>query len=96
MSKEPLITAAGLSAVAGAVIAAVVAFGVNLSEEQVKAVLGLVAVVGPFAVAVLARTRVAPWTSVVAQQTTTGDVQAGPASKLPVGTKLDLETADSD
>ena len=43
MKREPLFTAAGISAFAAALVTLFVAFGVDLDEEQITAVLGFVA-----------------------------------------------------
>lgn len=60
MNTEPLVTVASITAIASATVTALVAFDVDLSEGQTKAVLGLVAVLAPIAVAVFARGRVSP------------------------------------
>lgn len=56
--KEPLLTVGALTAVAAAAIALVVAFGVHLSAEQQVAILGVVAVLSPFIVALVGRSKV--------------------------------------
>lgn len=58
--NEPALTVGGLSALAAAVIALLVAFGAQITPEQREAILGLVAVVAPIAVAVLIRPHVVP------------------------------------
>lgn len=60
-SREPLVTVGGIVALVSAVVALVVAFGVDLSEGQIEAILGLVAVLAPIIVALLARGKVTPW-----------------------------------
>lgn len=57
-STEPLFTVGTVTAVAAAVLALVAAFGLDLSEDQKTAVLGVVAVAAPFVVAWLGRRRV--------------------------------------
>ncbi|WP_369069996.1 hypothetical protein [Kineococcus terrestris] len=59
-TSEPLVTAAGISAAVAAVIALLVAFGIDLTEEQTAAILGVVAVLAPIAVAAAARGKVTP------------------------------------
>lgn len=59
MRKEPLITVATITALASAVLSALVAFGINLTEAQSTSILGLVAVAAPLAVAWFARGKVA-------------------------------------
>lgn len=59
MKREPVLTAAGVASAVAAVMTALVAFGVDLSDDQQKAILGVVAVVAPLLVAA-ARKYVAP------------------------------------
>lgn len=58
--REPLITAATITALVTAVIALLVAFGVPMSDDQQAAILGLVAVLAPVVVGLLARAKVTP------------------------------------
>lgn len=55
---EPLITVGSLVAAAVAVLALLVAFGVDLDDDRQAAILGVVAVVAPFVVAVAGRAKV--------------------------------------
>lgn len=60
MNREPLATASGITAVVAAVIGLLVAFGIDLTEDQKAAILTAVGVLGPIAVALIARGRVTP------------------------------------
>ena len=60
MSNEPVLTAASISAVVSAVLALLVAFGLDLSETQTAAILGVVGAVVPLVTAVVARAKVTP------------------------------------
>lgn len=60
MTREPLVTAATITALVTALIGVLVAFGIDLTDDQQKAVLGLVAVVAPLAVALFSRSKVTP------------------------------------
>ena len=60
MKNEPLLTVASITAIVAAVVGALVAFGVPLSEDQQTALLGLAAVVAPFVVVYFARPKVTP------------------------------------
>ncbi len=60
MTTEPLLTVAGLTALASAIIALAVAFGISLSADQTQAVLGFVAVLAPLLVGFVARRSVTP------------------------------------
>ncbi|MFI2663750.1 hypothetical protein [Micromonospora carbonacea] len=57
-ASEPLFTVGTITAAATAVIAVLIAFGLPLSAEQQTALLGLVAVLAPLAVAMIGRGRV--------------------------------------
>lgn len=56
-SKEPALSVGGAAAAVGAILTVLIAFGIDLTETQVKAILGLVLIGGPFAVAVFIRAR---------------------------------------
>ncbi|MFI6762709.1 hypothetical protein ACIBF5_26610 [Micromonospora sp. NPDC050417] len=57
-SEEPALSVGAGSAAVGALLTLLVAFGVDLTEVQIKAILGLVLIGGPVAVAWLIRLRV--------------------------------------
>lgn len=56
--SEPLLAVGALSAAAAAIIAVVVAFFTPVSDDQQSAILGLVAVLAPFIVALAGRAKV--------------------------------------
>lgn len=60
MSREPLVTAAGITALVTALLGVLVAFGLNLSDTQTASILGVVAVVAPLVVALVVRGKVTP------------------------------------
>ena len=60
MKNEPLVTRATVTSAVTAVLALLVAFGVDLSNEQRAAVLGIAAVAAPLIVAAVTRHRVTP------------------------------------
>lgn len=60
MKNEPLVTRASITALVAAVLALLVSFGVDLSNDQRTAILGIVGVVAPLAVALVTRHRVSP------------------------------------
>lgn len=74
-ASEPVLTTAGLTAAAAAVIALIVAFGVDLTATQTEAILGVVAVAAPLFV-ILARKYVTPNSRVVEHEVG-GSVVAG-------------------
>ena len=55
MERQPLVTVATVTALAAAVLSALVAFGTPLNDGQVQAVLGVIAVAAPVVVAVWGR-----------------------------------------
>ena len=60
MKNEPLVTVGGVTAAVAALLSVLVAFGVPLSDGQQTALLGLVGVLAPIAVALVARSKVTP------------------------------------
>lgn len=57
---EPLLTVGGIVALIGAVLALLTAFGIQLTDQQQKAILGISTVVAPLLVAIIARGQVVP------------------------------------
>jgi hypothetical protein len=68
--REPLATAATITGAVAAVLALVVAFGVNLTGDQQTAILGVASVAAPLIVALVVRPKVTP----VADPRLPGDV----------------------
>jgi hypothetical protein len=60
MRREPLLSVATLTGAATAIIALLVAFGVDFTDDQQAAILGVVAVAAPLVVGFAARSRVTP------------------------------------
>jgi hypothetical protein len=60
MTNEPLWTVAGITAAVSAVIGLLTAFGLSLTETQSTAILGVVGVLAPVVVALVARSKVTP------------------------------------
>ncbi len=65
--NEPLITGAGLSALAVALITLAVVFGVPITDQQKEAIVAVVGLIAPFAVAYLVRPHVTPTLKAEAQ-----------------------------
>lgn len=84
---QPLLTAAGLQAAVGAVIALLVAFGLKLTGEQTAAVLGVFAVLGPIVTAFATRTKVTPLADPRdnAGRALTPDSNTGDGQRAPFG-----------
>jgi ABC-type spermidine/putrescine transport system permease subunit I len=64
MKNEPAITVAGITAAVAALIGLLVAFGVSLSDDQQKAILGAVAVIAPLVAGYVTRGKVTPGANV--------------------------------
>ena len=62
MSNEPAITIGSIVALVGAVVALLVSFGVDITDEQQKAILAVVTIGGPIAAGLLIRRKVTPVT----------------------------------
>lgn len=60
MQNEPLITVGTITAAVTAVLTLLVAFGLDLTEAQSTAILGVAAIVAPFVVALASRSKVTP------------------------------------
>lgn len=60
MTREPLLTAAGVTAAISAIIGLLATFGVNLTDQQTAGILGVVAVLAPIVVALASRSKVTP------------------------------------
>lgn len=81
MQTEPSTIIGTITGLAAAVVAALIAFGVDLSQDQQNALLGLVAVVAPIVAGVLIRSKVfAPAT---VEKLTTKAYQAGTPPTQP-------------
>src|SRR5699024_10918723 len=60
MKREPAITVGTVSAAVAAVLTLLVAFGLDITEEQQTAILGVVATIGPLVAGLLIHRRVTP------------------------------------
>lgn len=60
MKNEPAVTVASLTAVVTALLALLTAFGLNLSQDQTAAILGVVAVLAPLVSGFITRGKVTP------------------------------------
>lgn len=93
--REPAVIVGTITAVAAAAVTAAVAFGLDLTDEQRTAILGLVAVLAPIVAAIVTRPRVTPNAKVVEYVNTSTQpdtVVAGQASPAPTGTVLSART----
>ena len=88
-NNEPIVTVAAISAAVAAIIALLVAFGINLTADQTAAIMGVVAVAAPFIVAAIARKFTVSLNRVAAYEKKETDVViAGPAAPQVDGTEV--------
>lgn len=86
--REPAIVIGLVTAAVAAILALVTAFGVELTQGQQVAVLGVIAGVGPLITAWVTRGKVAPAALVVETVAPNGDRIAGEASLRPTGSVI--------
>lgn len=86
MGSEPVVTTATITATATAILALLVAAGLDISDELRMAILGVIAVLAPLVV-IVARRWTVP-TARVVEHVQGGEVVAGEASPLPTGTPI--------
>ena len=89
-TREPVITTATITAAVTALLALVVAFGLDLDQAQQAAILGTTAVAAPVIVSIVARRYVVPSAAVV-ERIDDGAVIAGEGSELPTGEYIRAE-----
>ncbi|MDN4174747.1 hypothetical protein QWY28_17430 [Nocardioides sp. SOB77] len=90
MNREPALTVGTVTAAVTAVLALLVAFGLDLTSEQQAAILGVVGVLAPIVATVITRTKVSPANTVVAQRTADGTVIAGEGAVVTAGIPVDV------
>lgn len=89
--REPAVIVGTITALVTAGVACAVAFGMDLTDDQQSAILGVAAVVAPLLAAIITRPKVTPNAKVVEFVNTATDpdrVVAGEASPFPTGTEL--------
>ena len=86
--REPAIVIGLVTAAVAAILALVTAFGVELTQGQQVAVLGVIAGVGPLVAAWVTRAKVTPTALVVETVAPNGDRLAGEASLLLAGSVI--------
>lgn len=90
---EPLRPIALIVAAILGIIALLTAFGVELTNEQTAAIVGIPATVGPFVVWLVGRLKTTPTDNVAAVIDKSGDLVAASAAALPNGMPVRI-TAD--
>lgn len=94
-STEPAITTAGVVALVAAVLAAAVAFGAPITDDQREAILTVIATAGPIVAGVIIRGKVTPNAKVAAVvELESGLFVAGPAVEgIRDGARVAVERA---
>ena len=76
--RQPAIVVGTITTAVASILAVLVAFGIDFTQGQQVAILGVIAGAGPLVAAFVTRSQVAPMATVVAQAVD-GHVVAGPA-----------------
>lgn len=84
--REPSVVIGLVTTAVAAVLALLVAFGIDVTAEQQVAILGVIAGVGPLLAGILIRRKVTPDARVVEHLDAVDAVVAGPANeRIPTG-----------
>lgn len=86
--NTPILTTTAITALVSAILVLLSAFGVPITEDQQSAINGLVAIVAPLVIGLVAYLRTTDNKAVVEVANDTGIVQAGPANEIPTGTVI--------
>lgn len=86
IKAEPIVTAAVLVTIVSALLQLLVAFGLQVSDEQTEAILNIVTVAGPLLLAVPFIRRAVTANANVVEREENGVVLAGDANELETGT----------
>lgn len=87
LRNEPVVSAAIITGLVGALLRLLIAFGIDISSEQVEAILDVVTLAAPVVGAFVAR-RFVTRNSAVVEREVDGHVLAGEASELPTNTHV--------
>jgi len=85
--NEPVVSAAVITGIVGALLRLLIAFGIDITGEQVEAILDIVTLAAPVIGALIAR-RFVTRNSAVVERVQDGHVLAGEASELPTNTHV--------
>jgi hypothetical protein len=86
--REPAVIIGVVTAAVTSVLVALVAFGIDFTQGQQVAIIGVIAGVGPLVAMLFTRSKVVPLANVVQSVDSAGVVVAGPASPLDTGTVI--------
>lgn len=86
--NKPILTTTVITALVSAILVLLTAFGVPITEDQQSAINGVVAIVAPLVIGLVAYLRTTDNKAVVEVVNDTGIVQAGPANEIPTDTVI--------
>lgn len=87
LKNEPVVSAAVITGLVGAILRLLISFGVDITSEQVEAILDVVTLVAPVVGAFIAR-RFVTRNGAVVEREQDGHVLAGEANELPTDTHV--------
>ena len=82
VKNEPVVSAAVITGLVGALLRLLISFGIDITPDQVEAILDVVTLAAPIVGALIAR-RFVTRNSAVVEREQDGQVLAGEASELP-------------
>lgn len=87
VKNEPVVSAAVITGLVGAILRLLISFGIDITQDQVEAILDVVTLAAPIVGALIAR-RFVTRNSAVVEREQDGQVLAGEASELPTNTHV--------
>ena len=87
VKNEPVVSAAVITGLVGALLRLLISFGIDITQDQVEAILDVVTLAAPIVGALIAR-RFVTRNSAVVEREQDGQVLAGEASELPTNTHV--------
>lgn len=87
VKNEPVVSAAVITGLVGALLRLLISFGIDITPDQVEAILDVVTLAAPIVGALIAR-RFVTRNSAVVEREQDGQVLAGEASELPTNTHV--------
>lgn len=87
LKNEPVVSAAVITGLVGAILRLLISFGIDITGDQVEAILDVVTLAAPIVGALIAR-RFVTRNGAVVEREQDGHVLAGEASELPTNTHV--------
>lgn len=92
---EPALTTSTITSIVAAAVTLLVAFGLSLSNDQVVAITGFVAVIAPLVAGFVTRAQVTPSAEVAVKVDGTGELVAADALTTSNGTPVEVYESDA-